>query len=152
MTEPAGARRGRCLCGAVTFAYEGKPLWVAHCHCESCRRATASPVTTFLGVASKGFDWMGGAPQVFESSPGVRRSFCSRCGSPLAYEADRFPGEVHLYVATLDDPAAVEPKGHVHVAEQLPWFEVLDELPRYELAGSGGAAPVSRGPRPKGAG
>ena len=150
MTEPAAARQGRCLCGAITFAYEGKPLWVAHCHCESCRRATASPVTTFLGVASQGFRWTSSAPQVFESSPGVRRSFCGLCGSPLAYEADRFPGEVQLYVATLDDPGAIEPRGHVHVAEQLPWFEVLDALPRYARAGSDGAAPVSHGPCPEG--
>ena len=149
MTNSAGARQGRCLCGAITFAYEGKPLWVAHCHCESCRRATASPVTTFLGVASDGFRWTKGGPATFASSPGVTRSFCGRCGSPLAYEAEKFPGEVHLYVATLDDPGAVAPTGHVHTAEQIPWFEVQDELPRYAHGGSGDAAPVRYGPRPK---
>lgn len=149
MTNSAGAHQGRCLCGAITFAYEGKPLWVAHCHCESCRRATASPVTTFLGVASDGFRWSGGEPATFASSPGVTRSFCGRCGSPLAYEAEKFPGEVHLYVATLDDPNAIEPTGHVHVAERIAWFEVHDELPRYAHGGS--ASPlIGRGPQIRG--
>ena len=146
MTEEAGARRGHCLCRAITFAYEGKPLWVAHCHCESCRRNTASPVTTFLGVATQGFRWTQGEPAVFESSPGVRRRFCGRCGTPLAYEADRFPGEVHLYVANLESPGAVSPTAHVHVAEQLPWFEIQDALPRYPHSSSKDG-PVSIGPR-----
>ena len=146
MSEANGGRQGRCLCGAITFAYEGAPLWVAHCHCESCRRQTASPVTTFVGVADKGFRWTEGAPAIFESSPGVRRSFCTRCGTPLAYEADRFPGEVHLYVATLDDPNAVEPSGHVHTAEQIAWFEVHDALPRFARSGSKDGKPLAYGP------
>ena len=43
MTE---SHKGRCLCGAVEFEFEGKPNWVAYCHCESCRRNTSSPTTT----------------------------------------------------------------------------------------------------------
>jgi len=51
---PAGAmsakRYGRCLCGAATCQYEGDESWRAHCHCESCRRNTSSPFTTWFGV------------------------------------------------------------------------------------------------------
>jgi hypothetical protein len=38
----------------------------------------------------------------------------------------------------------------VHTGEQLPWFDVHDELPRYEKFGKG-AKPVGHGPqtRPK---
>jgi hypothetical protein len=35
----------------------------------------------------------------------------------------------------------------VHVAEQLPWFEVSDELPRYAKLGGKGVEPVRRGTR-----
>ena len=87
-----------------------------------------------------------GTPGIYESSPGVRRSFCPRCGSPIAYEADRIPNEVHLYHGTLADPGLVPPTAHVHVAEQLAWFEVLDELPRYS-EGMRGASPIGHGPR-----
>lgn len=149
MSEADGSRRGHCLCGSISFAYRGEPLWVAYCHCESCRRGTASPVTTFVGVASDGFRWTQGAPTLFESSPGVRRRFCGRCGTPLAYEADRYPGEVHLYAATLDDPEAVRPTGHVHTAERIAWFEVHDDLPRYARSGSGDGKPSGFGPRAK---
>jgi hypothetical protein len=82
----------------------------------------------------------------YESSPGVTRTFCGRCGSPIAYKSERVPGQIDLYAGTLTNPAAIEPIFHVHVAEQLPWFEVLDSLPRYERT-QRGATPVRLGPR-----
>jgi hypothetical protein len=142
--------RGHCLCRAVTYEYTGAPLWVLHCHCESCRRQTSSAVATFVGLERAQVRFTGAAPAVYESSPGVRRSFCGRCGAPIAYESDRVPGEIHLYAGTLADPAALAPSRHVFVAEQLPWFEVADDLPRY-LATSRGVAPAWHGPRPRSA-
>lgn len=121
---------GRCLCGAVTFAFDGPPKWAGHCHCESCRRQTASAMASFLGVPDGAFAWTGAAPALYESSPGVRRNFCARCGTPMAYSADMFPGEIHFYAATLDDPADFAPTHHVHTAEQLPWLVLADGLPR----------------------
>lgn len=140
--------RGRCLCGAIRFEFEGDPLWVAYCHCESCRRHTSSSVATVVGVKVDQFQYLEGTPAAYESSPGVWRYFCPTCGSPMAYTSDaRHPGEVHLYVGTLEAPSRFVPKGHVHVAEQLPWFEVSDDLPRYERLGGKGVEPVRRGSR-----
>jgi hypothetical protein len=130
--------RGRCLCGAVRYEYSGPENWRAYCHCESCRRNTASPVTAFLGVPCPAFRYTGAAPKIYHSSPGVRRSFCADCGTPMAYESDRFPGEIHLYAASLENPEDYAPQSHVHCAERLSWFEVKDDLPRYP---AGGAAP-----------
>jgi len=127
--------RGRCLCGAVTYEFEGPEKWRAYCHCESCRRNTSSPVTAFFGVPSSAFRFTGTAPKVFNSSPGVRRLFCGRCGSPMAFESERWPGEIHLYAASLEDPEAYRPQGHVHVAERLSWFDVRDDLPRHMHSG-----------------
>ena len=42
--------------------------------------------------------------------------------------------QVDLYIGTLDDPAAMAPTYHVHAGEQLPWFEIADDLPRYARA------------------
>ena len=41
---------GRCLCGAIRYEYYGEPTLITHCHCESCRRQTSSPMTTFIIV------------------------------------------------------------------------------------------------------
>ena len=133
--------QGGCLCGAIRYTAAGTPLWVAHCHCESCRRSTGAPFAAFVGYPHAAVAFPTGTPAVFESSPGVRRSFCARCGTPIAYAADRFPGEIHLYSCTMDEPERFQATGHVHVSEQLPWLHLADGLPRYPTT-SRDSAPV----------
>ena len=140
--------RGHCLCRAIAYEFDGAPKWVAYCHCESCRRAVSAAVATYLGVGLDQFRYLQGQPAAYESSPGVRRFFCPRCGSPMAYTADRYPGEVHLHIGTLADPNQFAPRAHVFVGEQLSWFETADDLRRYETLGGKGVAPVRTGPRP----
>jgi hypothetical protein len=142
-----GETTGGCLCGSIRYAFDGPPDWVVHCHCATCRKHVSSPLATFVSVGRGRFRFIRGQPRVYRSSPGVRRSFCGECGSPIAYEADRVPDEIHLYHGTLDDPGALVPEAHVHTGERLPWFEVHDVLPRYQAGGRGGVAPVGHGPR-----
>jgi hypothetical protein len=115
---------GRCLCGAVRYLAAGAPLWVAHCHCESCRRATGAPVTTYAGFAAPKFAWTAGAPATYASSPGVLRTFCGRCGTSLTYQGERWPGEVHVLAATLDRPEAITPQREAFAGERLPWLHL----------------------------
>lgn len=129
MTGLGEGGEGRCLCGAVTYAFTGPPLWQAHCHCESCRRATSSPFTSFFGVAHAHFRWTGTPPVARESSPGVRRFFCAACGSPMAYQDRDRTDEIDLYAATLSDPRHYAPERHVHWNERLPWVRLADGLP-----------------------
>jgi len=136
---------GRCLCGNLRFEIRGKPLWVAHCHCQSCRRNTGSAVATFVGYNKEQLSYTRGARKFYVSSPGVERGFCADCGTPMTYEADRCPDEVHLYVSTLDDPGAYRPRVHVFFAERLSWMDLNDDLPRYEGLTTD-AEPVSWGP------
>ena len=136
---------GRCLCGDVRYQFTGAPLKVLHCHCESCRRHASAPITTFVCVPRESFHHLGAAPVAYASSPGVTRTHCGRCGSPISYASERNT-QIDLYIGTLDDPAAIVPTFHVHCAEQLPWFETHDALPRYAL-GQSGATPMRHGPR-----
>jgi hypothetical protein len=115
---------GHCLCRSVTFEYDAEPNWVLYCHCESCRRATSSPATVWISVPRTALRFTSGEPRYFSSSPGVRRGFCSACGSPLTYENEHIPDEVHLYAVSL-----------------------ADELPRYAVTRRGGASPMRHGPR-----
>ena len=121
-------RTGRCLCGGVSFAYDGPENWRAHCHCESCRRQTASAFTTFMGVPDGAWRWTGAAPRSYASSPGVTRMFCGTCGAPVGYRSDRYPTEIHFYAALLDDNRDFTPTAHVHWSERLPWAPVADDL------------------------
>jgi len=136
---------GRCMCGDICYVYAGAPLKIQHCHCESCRRHTSAPITTFVCVPAAAFRFTQGQPVAYASSPGVLRTHCGRCGSPISYASNRH-NQVDRYTGTLDDPAAIAPTFHVHVGEQLPWFEVHDTLPRY-AQGQSGNRPVRVGPR-----
>jgi hypothetical protein len=55
---------------------------------------------------------------------------------------------VHLYLGSLEHPEKFVPTDHVHTGEQIPWFEVGDELPRFEKSRSG-SKPMRLGPKRK---
>ncbi|MEM7719341.1 MAG: GFA family protein [Pseudomonadota bacterium] len=109
----------------------GPILWAGHCHCESCRRATSSPMTSFFGVPRAGVAWTGLIAS-YASSPEVARGYCEACGAQMFYQSTRWPDETHLYAASLDDPSAFQPEAHYHFAERVPWLGVGDELPKFE--------------------
>lgn len=123
---------GGCLCGAVRYNFTGDFLWTAHCHCESCRRQTASPMTTFFSIEKAKFDYVGAPPGRYVSSPGVVRSFCAKCGTPIAYEYDEKPGEIHLYAVGLDDSSDIAPERHDFWNERVKWLSIRDDLPKHE--------------------
>lgn len=131
------ARRGWCLCGQVTFEFEGEINWCGHCHCESCRRNTSSVVATFFAVPRSAYRFTGQLPKSYASSKGVERLFCGSCGSPIAYQADLYPHEIHFYLGTLENSAELLPQFHVFYEEKLPWLEIEDDLPRHARTTSG---------------
>ena len=122
---------GHCLCEAVNYELNAPPIWAAHCHCGSCRRHTASSVATFIAFSSEAFQVTKGRLRVYESSAGVRRCFCGDCGTPMAYESDRRPGEIHLYMGTLDEPEIHPVNFHLCYKERLPWLEISDDTKKY---------------------
>ena len=125
----AAKHSGHCLCGDVRFTANGDPAWVSYCHCASCRRHTGSPVSCFVNFEKAVVDFQS-QPEVYRSSPDVRRYFCRRCGTPIAYETDRRPGEVDIYLNAFDAPADFTPESHAFYSEHIPWFDTKDDLPR----------------------
>lgn len=123
---------GGCLCGAVRFRASGPPLWVSHCHCDDCRRACGAAVATFVGVAVESYRILAVPPVEYRSSPGVTRSFCGTCGTPLTYVAKKYPGEVHIMVGAFDKPEAFKPGAHVFADYRLPWLHLEDGLPSFD--------------------
>jgi hypothetical protein len=128
---------GHCLCGNIQFQIEGEPVWSGYCHCESCRRITGSVVTSWIGIKDTDLVFTRGRPVKFEVA-GIDRGFCSTCGSTLTYEANRFPNYIQVHIGALDNPNSIKPLAHVHFAEKIEWFDVDDQLPRFE--GSAAAA------------
>ena len=105
---------------------------------RSQREVQRNAIGLEYGCRQEQFRIVKGALRTYASSPGVARSFCGTCGTPLTYAAERWPGEVHVYVSTLNRPEAFEPGAHVHVGEKLPWLHLSDGLPRFLTTSDGG--------------
>ena len=83
-----------------------------------------------------------GQPKAYASSMQARRQFCADCGTGLFYvNADVMPGMVDIQSATLDQPDALPPQGHVQVAERIAWMAHAHELPAFDRY-----PPATRGP------
>jgi len=120
----AGFRDGGCLCGAVRFRIGLPALWVAHCHCSMCRRAQGAGFVTWVGTDETRFVLESGADVLrrYQSSAEGSRSFCGRCGSPLFFRSSRWPGEVHVTLANLDDPSGLVPQTHAYWKSRASWL------------------------------
>jgi hypothetical protein len=129
---------GCCLCGAIQFEFAGEALETTHCHCESCRRQTSSPVATFVTVHKSALRVTRGQPNEYASSPDVRRSFCGTCGLSIAYRRHRRgprPEEgTHLHVTCHDRDIIARMRhdgcgGQAGKAELLTGIEGVWSLP-----------------------
>ncbi len=132
MSEEREKAFGGCHCGAVRYEVIGKPDYVACCHCESCRKTTGAPMVVYSTYLKEQVRFTKGERKIYESSPGVGRTFCSNCGTPLTYEAE-WGGQtvIGFFISTLDRPEEFPPERHVFDADRISWFDVADQLPRY---------------------
>ncbi len=120
---------GHCYCGAIRFEISGKSDWIGHCHCESCRRASGSVMTTFAGFKHEQVNFTGEQPERFDTTDGVTRRFCGRCGSPVAYENSDMPTDIHLHLGLFDDLEPLAPQDHSFVEEKSGWLVADEHLP-----------------------
>ncbi|HEX2842798.1 GFA family protein [Hyphomicrobium sp.] len=113
---------GGCLCGAVRFRLTGPPFEIDYCHCATCRKHTGAPVSVFLDCKRDLVEFTQGAPTYYESSPGIQRGFCGKCGATLTYETG---DEIHIHVGAMDHPEDFPPHNKpAFPEERLAWFQI----------------------------
>ena len=123
--------RGSCLCGAVTFEFDGDLRPPDACHCTQCRKQSghyfASSDVPRASLSVHGADkvtW-------FASSERVRRGFCSACGSTLFWDPIR-KDTIGIAMGAFDTPTATHLAMHIFVADKGDYYEIADGLPRHE--------------------
>ncbi len=102
-----------------------------HCHCSACRRANGASFATNASLTAADFSLVAGEDLIsnFESSEGVRRHFCSRCGSPIYASVEQSPNMFYLRCGTLDGDPHTRPAFHIYVKTRAPWQDISDQLP-----------------------
>lgn len=133
MSTPIDERlNGRCSCGAVAYSLRVPTEFVSHCHCASCRRAHAAPLVTWTSVPNDALRIEGDDQLTrYESSPGVVRSFCRTCGTPMIFVAADTPDRVYVPLATLIQAPDQLPDSHVSWEEHVAWIDGMHDLPRF---------------------
>jgi hypothetical protein len=132
---------GGCLCGRVRYRSTGESAATSLCHCRSCRRASGAPSVAWVVFRSADFAFLGDAPARFASSPGVERTFCRNCGTPLTYQRTDEPETIDVTTATLDTPEAFAPTREIWLEDRLSWERLNETLPHYART-SRGATPI----------
>lgn len=133
---------GSCYCGRVRYRMTGDPRFVVHDHCSICRRVAGAAFVTWVGVKDEQFSLLAGGDELttFASSSEATRQFCKHCGSHLFFRSSRWPGEVHVTLATLLAPEGLVAKAHVFFSDRAPWMQLDGALPK--LGGPSGVEPL----------
>lgn len=126
--------KGSCLCHAIEYEIHGELGPVMMCHCSKCRKASGSAYAINAMVNTNAFVIVKGQDAIseYESTPGVFRSFCKHCGSPLVSRRPSQPDIVRLRIGTLDTPVDVKAMAHIFVGSKASWDEIHDDIPQYE--------------------
>lgn len=139
----ANVAEGGCLCGAVRYRLSGPPRATSLCHCVSCRRAAGAPSVAWVVMNAVDFAIVAGEPRAYASSPGVERTFCGNCGTPLTYRRTN-AASIDVTTASLDAPDSYPPTREIWISEKIAWECVDAALPQYSHS-SVGASPIAAG-------
>lgn len=126
------AQTGSCLCGEITYEFEGDPIATAVCHCSHCQRQSGGAFSVNL-LMQKSQLTVSGPIKTFEDrgehgdAVYVYRRFCGNCGSPIVSELLEPPEMVAVKAGTLDDHSAVTPQVQAWCLHKQNWVD-LGEL------------------------
>jgi hypothetical protein len=127
---------GGCHCGAVRYRVTAPANEVSHCHCSICRRVHGAAFASFAVVPPASFTITQGADRLtrYDSTPGVQRYFCARCGAQIYGDVDKLPDIRFYTIGTLDGGAhpghAPANERHIYVGSKMPWWHIADDLPQ----------------------
>ncbi len=123
---------GSCLCQTITFSIPEKVIWSAHCHCSLCRKAHAAAFVTWVGIKKNELKLLTGEKNIvwYQSSEQGKRAHCNQCGTPLFFYGDRWPEEIHVPRALLDDELNHPVQAHAFYDAHVEWTHADSHLPK----------------------
>jgi hypothetical protein len=118
---------GKCLCGEVTYVAVGRPVIVAQCHCEECRRLSGTGHTVGAMFSSDSVS-LGGKLSQFsylsDNGSQVTKAFCVICGSPIYGKNTRIPDHLTLGLGTMDDAEGLDIKVVIFQRDKQHWDQL----------------------------
>lgn len=116
--------RGRCGCGAVSYAVTGPLRDVVNCHCHRCRRFTGHHfAATSASLEDLEVDDAEGTLAWWTPVEEVAYGFCRRCGSSLFFVSDAHPERWSICAGTLEPPTGLRTVETWWVSEASDYHE-----------------------------
>jgi len=136
--EQSNIHGGGCLCGAVRFEIQGKPMFVHACHCTRCQQRSGSAFAVNLWIEESKVKMLSGeltnqGVLVDENGQSSESWSCASCGFGLFTCFHGAPaGSRFVRAGTLDEPAAFPPDVHIYTRSKQPWVTIPDDVPSFE--------------------
>jgi hypothetical protein len=127
---------GGCSCGAVRYRLASAPLFVHCCHCLNCQRQTGSAFVINILIEADRVELSGPETRVVEVPRGRGRTQpIHRCPTCEVAVFSRYTRPEIYFVrgGTLDKPSAVAPDVHIFTRTKLPWVEIPESVPAFEV-------------------
>ena len=133
----ANGLEGGCACGAVRYRLGSAPMFVHCCHCRDCQRQTGSAFVINALIETDRITLLSGdpAPVAMPTDSGHPHEIyrCPACGTALWSDYGGRAALRFVRVGTLDDPAALPPDVHIFTRSKLPWVELPENVPAFEV-------------------
>ncbi|WP_293863357.1 GFA family protein [uncultured Alsobacter sp.] len=127
---------GGCACGAIRYSIAAEPVFMNHCQCRDCQRASGSGHGSYLTFSRRqAVTLSGGATLrevVCDSGSTKSNAFCSTCGSPVYLTFSAMPDLFTIHAASLDEPSRFRPQVITYTGRGQPWDRIDPSLPSFE--------------------
>lgn len=128
--------KGSCLCGGVTYEFDGAPDGVVCCHCSQCRKQTGHHFATIEAGREK-FRLLRDATLAwYQASPIARRGFCKACGSVLFWDKFDAPA-IDILAGSIEGELGVGIMAHIFVADKGDYYDIAGDAPHYRAGRKG---------------
>jgi hypothetical protein len=117
--------KGSCLCGAVSWEFDGMPEGVTACSCTACRRYGALWIYDYEGGRIR----VSGETTAFVRGKALSFNFCPKCGCVAYWLGLRLEEDGRRRIAVnlrLTEPG---PVAHLPI-DHFDGLDTFDDLPR----------------------
>ena len=120
---PDPPHRGGCLCGAVRYQYDARPLALNACHCSDCKKLSGAGYSCVVLGDRTAFSHTGEVARwrkLAQSGREIDIVRCAVCGVRLWHEPVQAPQFVFIQAGALDDASWFVPSSHIWVSRASP--------------------------------
>jgi len=126
---------GGCLCGAVRYEANAKPVMTRACWCRTCQHLAAGNATINVVFPSDAVSISGELrdyESLADSGNKMHRKFCPSCGVHLFSMAEVRPHILIVRAGTLDDQKNIKIDALIWTSSAPEWVYLDTSIPQFE--------------------